>query len=123
MYVRVDRSAMTRFIRRSTFEIPTHESLGPVATRPGRPCGLHAGDESLDAFVDGPERVLAQHRALSLIVELEVHPVDGEVTARSLCGTDELTAKLGPRGLRRLVDRGFDVLVGGDPGSQPLALQ
>ena len=41
----------------------------------------HAGDEPLDPLVDRPERVLAQHGALGLVVELEVHPVDGEVAA------------------------------------------
>ncbi len=40
-----------------------------------------------------------------------------------LCGADELAAQLGPGGLRRGVDRGFDLLVGGDPGRQTLALQ
>ena len=39
----------------------------------------HALDEPLDPLVDGPERVLAEHRALGLVVELEVDPVDGEV--------------------------------------------
>src|ERR1700712_4603457 len=83
----------------------------------------HARDESLDPFVDRAERVLAEHRALGLVVELEVYPVDGEVAARGLRRADELAAKLGPRGLRRLVDRGLDLLVGGDAGRQALALQ
>src|SRR3954468_10177891 len=39
----------------------------------------HAGDEAVDALVVGPERVLAQHGTLRLVVQLEVHPVDGEV--------------------------------------------
>src|SRR5262245_54884673 len=38
---------------------------------------LHAGDELLDPVVDGTERVFAQDRTLRLIVQLEVHPVDG----------------------------------------------
>ena len=41
--------------------------------------GSHARDQPLDPLVDRPERVLAQHRALRLVVQLEVHPVDGEV--------------------------------------------
>ena len=52
-----------------------------------------------------------------------MHPVHGEVTAGFLGSTDELAAKLGPRGLRRGVDGGFNILIGGDPGRQPFALQ
>jgi hypothetical protein len=33
----------------------------------------------MHALVVRPERVLAQHGALRLVVELEVDPVDGEV--------------------------------------------
>src|ERR1044071_5955736 len=39
----------------------------------------HRGDQALHPLVVGAERVLAQDRALRLVVELEVHPVDGEV--------------------------------------------
>src|SRR6266542_1582016 len=48
-------------------------------TVPGRP--LHVGDELLDPFVHRLERVLAQHRSLGLVVELEVHPVHRVVAA------------------------------------------
>ena len=61
----------------------------------------HALDEPLHPRVDGRERVLAQHRALGLVVELEVHPVDGEVAAVLLGRADEVAAQLGPGGLRR----------------------
>ncbi len=49
---------------------------------------LHAGDELVDPLVDRAERVLAQHGALRLVVELQVHPVDREVAAALLraCG-------------------------------------
>ena len=61
------------------------------------------------------ERVLAQHGALRLVVELEVHPVDGEVAAallgarmnsprrraRVVCGGTDLASKI----FRSLVTR------------------
>ena len=69
---------------------------------------LHAGDQPFDPLVDRPERILAQHRALSLIVELEVHPINGEVASGRLGGADELTPQPCPRGLGRLVDGRVD---------------
>src|SRR5919198_2336640 len=69
--------------------------------RTGRPRRLHPGDELVYPFVDGAERVLAQHGALGLVVELQVHPVDGEVAALLLGVLDELAAQPGPGGLRR----------------------
>src|SRR5690349_25167044 len=39
----------------------------------------HPGDELFDPLVYRPERVLAEDRALRLVVELEMDPVDGEV--------------------------------------------
>src|SRR5689334_23785402 len=39
--------------------------------------------------------VLAQHGALGLVVQLQVHPVDGEVAATLLRLADELTAEAG----------------------------
>lgn len=85
--------------------------------------GLHAGDEAFHPLVDRPEWVLAQHRALRLVIELEVYPVDREVAAGLLSGGDEVTTQLGASGLRRLVDGGLDLLVGGDAGGQAFALQ
>ena len=52
----------------------------------------HACDELVDPVVDGLERVFAQHRALRLVVELEMHPVDCEVAAFLLRAPDEFTA-------------------------------
>ena len=76
----------------------------PAAPRYRRHSGTsHAGDELVDAVVDGLERVLAQHGALGLVVELEVHPVDGEVAALLLGLADELAAQPGAGGLRRHV--------------------
>jgi hypothetical protein len=66
-----------------------------------RQAGSHAGDELLHPLIDRAERVLAQHGPLGLVVELEVHPVDGEITAPFLGPADELTAQPRPGGLRR----------------------
>src|ERR1700753_4034752 len=62
---------------------------------------VHPRDQLLDPLVDRAERVLAQHGPLSLVVQLEVDPVDGEVAPLLLGPADELAAKLGPRRLRR----------------------
>src|ERR1700730_17396834 len=105
---------MTRFINLSTLETATRTTLIAGISHgihPAHPrfdpdrivVGLHAGDQPLDPLVDRPERILAQHGALCLIVEFEVHPVDGEVAACSLGGADELAAQPGPGGLWRLV--------------------
>ena len=60
-----------------------------------RPLGddSHAVDEALHTLVVRLERVLAQHRPLGLVVELEVHPVDGEVAAAFLGLPDEVAAE------------------------------
>src|SRR5271165_936092 len=92
-----------------------------------RPSGTlrfsHAGDEPLDSLIDRTERVLAQYGPLSLVVQLEMHPVDGEVTPLLLRPADKLTAQLGPGCLRR--DRlGLeDVQVPRDPVHGASALQ
>src|SRR3990170_2712149 len=83
----------------------------------------HARDELLDALVDGAERVLAQHGALRLVVELEVHPVDREVPAALLGPPDELAAEAGAGGLRRDGLRLEDLDVRGDPLGGAVALQ
>src|SRR4029077_8923473 len=106
---------MTRFTNRSTLETATRTTL--------RAFGLHAGDQSLDSLVDRSERVLAQHRALGLIVEFEVHPIHGEIPTGGLGGADEFTAQPRAGGLRRLVDGFLDFFVGGDARRQTLALQ
>src|SRR4051794_4732311 len=62
--------------------------------------GLHAFDQLVHPLVVGAERVLAQHRALRLVVELEVHPVDGEVPAALLGPLDELATQPRPSRLR-----------------------
>jgi len=63
--------------------------------------GSHAFDESIYPIVDGLKGVLTQDCALRLVVELEVDPVDGEVTTSLLRAFDELPAKARPRSLRR----------------------
>ena len=55
------------------------------------------------------ERVLAQHGALGLVVQLQVHPVHRVVAALRLGLADELAAELGPRGLRRLAHGPVDL--------------
>src|SRR6476620_6741851 len=92
-------------------------------SQPGRYAGLHPRDQLLDPLVDRAERVLAQHRPLSLVVQLEVDPVDGKVAPLLLGPADELAAELGPRRLRR--DRlGLeDVDVAGRPLHRPGPLQ
>src|SRR6202012_555314 len=78
--------------------------MGRLAGRhraPGDDQPLHPGDELFDALVNRPERVLAQHRALGLVVELQVHPVHGEVTPPFLRPANELAPQPGPGGLRR----------------------
>ena len=52
---------------------------GRDGARAVRGHGLERGDQLLDPLVVRLERVLAEHGALGLVVELEVHPVDGEV--------------------------------------------
>src|SRR5438105_4563093 len=74
--------------------------------------GLKGRDQLLDAFVAGLEGVLAQNRALRLIVQLQVHPVDRVVALALLGAPDELAAQPSARRLRRLVDGSVDRLVG-----------
>src|SRR3954462_5003685 len=80
--------------------IPARRLTPVTRTVPMPTPGSHAGDELLHPLVDGLERVLAQDGALGLVVELKVHPVDGEVAALLLGAADELAAELGPGGLR-----------------------
>ena len=77
----------------------------------------------LHPLVVGAERVLAQHGALGLVVELQVHPVDGEVAALLLGVPDELAAQPGPGGLRRGLLGLEDLQVGGDPVDRAAPLQ
>src|SRR5689334_24727745 len=60
-------------------------------SQPGRYAGSHPRDQLLDPLVDRAERVLAQHGPLSLVVQLEVDPVDGKV--RSEEHTSELQSQ------------------------------
>src|ERR1700712_4543830 len=61
----------------------------------------HTRDQLVDPVVHRPEGVLAQHRPLRLVVQLEVDPVDGEVASLLLGPADELAAEAGSRRLRR----------------------
>src|SRR3954471_22663560 len=115
---RVESRQMTRFTSRSARRAAMSSKLMPPRPRRGAPrlaavgaftcsiladrhMSLHAGDQLLDPLVDAAVRVLAQHGALGLVVQLEVHPVDGEVAAPLLRPADEIAAQLRPRGLRR----------------------
>ncbi len=55
--------------------------------------GSHTRDQFVDSFVVADEWVLAQHRALCLIVELKMYPVDSEVSTPLLCMPNELPAQ------------------------------
>src|SRR5271156_5937223 len=108
---------MTRFTNRSTLETATRTTLGLSSGRSSRHSatrvvagrGLHAGYQPLDSLVDRSERVLAQDGALGLVVEFEVHPVDGEIPTGGLGGADEFAAQPRAGGLRRLVGGGLDL--------------
>ena len=73
-------------------------SLHPLSLANGR---YMPGDQALDTLVDAGEGVLAQHRALGLVVELEVDPVDGEVPMALLGAAHEVAAQLRPGRLWR----------------------
>src|SRR4051794_20599493 len=114
----VPSSAMVRFNNRST--LLTAASLRARAAR-----SVHRserGDELLDPLVAGLERVLAQHRALGLVVELEVHPVDRVIPLALLRPADELAPQTGPGRLRRGVHGDVDVVVVADPLDQTALL-
>src|SRR5262245_53451224 len=105
---------MTRLTSRSVLDRDTCTTLAassPVPrTRHGR--RLHAGDEAVHPLVEGPERVLAEHCALRLVVQLQVHPVDGEVAPLLLRVPDELATQPRPGGLRGRLLRLEDLQVG-----------
>src|SRR3954469_4923074 len=105
---RVESRQMTRLTSRSARRAAMSSKLMPERRRaaPTRPVVVvmiasHGGDELLDALIHAAVRVLAQHSALGLIVELEVHPVDGEIPPLLLRLLDEVTAQLGTSRLRR----------------------
>src|SRR4051812_3898981 len=103
----------------SSVDIEPHAS-GPMVEWSG---GSQGGDQLLDTLVAALEGVLAQHRALGLIVELEVHPIGRVVAFALFRPLDELAAKAGPCGLRRHVDRGVDVGVGAHALDHPVVLE
>src|SRR6266536_1189648 len=84
---------------------------------------LHRGDQLVDAVVVGAERVLAQDRALRLVVQLQVHPVDRVVAPPLLGLADELAPQPCPRGLGRLLGGAVDGAVVADPLHGAAALQ
>ena len=74
-----------------------HQPLELVHRAPA----LQRGDQLLDPLVAGLERVLAQHGALRLVVELQVDPVHRVVPLALLGAADELAPQASPGGLRR----------------------
>src|SRR5580704_4883379 len=96
---------------------------GRGAVGPRGPRGLHTRYELFDPFVHGAERVLAQDGPLRLVVQLQVHPVNGEVTPLLLRPADELTTQLGPGRLRRNRLSLENVQVPGDPVHGAVALE
>src|ERR1041384_4274364 len=99
------RSTSTRWrpVRSSSSRTTWPERSGGIARASER------RDEPFDALVARLERVLAEHRSLCLVVQLQVHPVDRVVALALLRALDERTSKPRPRGLWRcahgLVDR------------------
>src|SRR4029079_13995617 len=102
----------SRSIGAVTSDIGRHAS-GARCVSPG--ARSERSDQLLDPLVPTAQRVLAQHGALGLVVELEGHPIDGVVALALLGPLDELTAQPGSRRLRRLVDRHVDVRVRAHP--------
>jgi hypothetical protein len=70
-----------------------------------------AGDQAVDPVVVRAEGVLAENRALGLVVELQVHPIDGEIPPLSFGGVDELASQLGASRLRRFLRGPLDILL------------
>src|SRR6266542_5021017 len=87
------------------------------------PRRLEARDQLLDALVASFERVLAEDGPLRLVVELQVHPVDGVIALALLGSPHELTAQPRTRRLRRRDHRKIDVLVGDGTINEPVMLE
>src|SRR5690606_5828875 len=94
---RVPRGARAR---RRTGRAPGGRPTAGARFVTSRPAS-HRLDEAFDALVDAPERVLAQHGALRLVIELEMDPVDRVVPPRLLRGAHEVATQLGTGRLRR----------------------
>ena len=83
----------------------------------------HAVNEALHPFIVRAERVLAQHRALRLVVEFQVYPVDGEVAPTLLGLADEVSTQACARRLRRDALGREDVEITGDASDRAVALE
>src|SRR5215210_739327 len=84
---------------------------------------LQRRDQALDAVVAGLEGVLAQHGALSLVVQLQVDPVDGVVALAFLGALDERAPEAGSCRLRRAGHCDVDVAVANGPLQFPASLE
>src|SRR5699024_4154621 len=83
----------------------------------------HAGDEGCNTVVLGGGGVPAQHGTTGVVVQFQVYPVHGVVPAAGGGRLHELASQFGPGGLRRLVDRGGDLLLGHHSGGQAPLLE
>src|SRR5699024_11687564 len=81
------------------------------------------GDEGCHTVVLGGEGVPAQHGTTGVVVQFQVYPVHGVVPAAGGGRLHELASQFGPGGLRRLVDRGGDLLLGHHSGGQAPLLE
>src|SRR5262245_24633068 len=87
---------------------------GCDSTQRARP-DLKTGDQPFDAVVAGLEGVLAEHGSLRLVVQLEMHPIDGEVALALLGALDECAPQSRARRLRRCDHGVVDVFVARGP--------
>ena len=72
-------------------------------------------DELFYPFVLTLKRILAQDRALGLIIEFEMNPVNRVVPLAFLCALHKFTTQFRSGGLWRNVDRRVDIRVRADP--------
>ncbi len=82
---------------------------------------LHALDQPVHPVVERLERVLAEHRSLRLVVELQVDPVDGEVAPLLLRRLMNSPRSRGSGGLRRPALGLESAQLGDHPVDQALA--
>ncbi len=87
-----------------------------------RQIGSHRLDKAFDAFVTGSERILEKHRALRLIVQLEMYPIDCEIAAALFRPADELPTESGTGRLWGLLHRGHNRFISHYPFDRPPCL-
>ena len=80
-------------------------------------------DEAINAFVVRLKRVFERQGALRLVIEFEVHPIDGVVPALFFGSLYEGTPESSPCGLRSAHDGLAYRIIGNDPLGLITALQ